>query len=141
MMEIPFLALELLLNHIPHNKCNPCEMDSECYGAHTQERAPCFRPKGKAKSEVADRRFSTSCQSQLSDQSNCCTVAEPPKKWAVRHVYGLAQLDLSGIHVCTTRCNALKLCILPTECICVFRMALTVNSGCGLCCGGVMCFL
>jgi hypothetical protein len=42
--------------------------------------------------------------------------------------------------------NEKKICILPTECICVFRKVLTTNRGCflkpiGLCRGGVMCFL
>jgi hypothetical protein len=32
--------------------------------------------------------------------------------------------------ICTTCSNTLKLCILPTECICVFRMVLTINSDC-----------
>jgi hypothetical protein len=29
-----------------------------------------------------------------------------------------------------TRFNILKFCILPTECICVFRTVLTINSDC-----------
>jgi hypothetical protein len=31
---------------------------------------------------------------------------------------------------CTTRFNVVKLCILPTQCTCVFRMVLTINSDC-----------
>jgi hypothetical protein len=31
------------------------------------------------------------------------------------------------VTICTTRLNTPKLCILPTQCICVFRMVLTVN--------------
>jgi hypothetical protein len=34
----------------------------------------------------------------------------------------------TGGSVCTTRFNALKLCILPTECVRVFRAVLTINS-------------
>jgi hypothetical protein len=30
----------------------------------------------------------------------------------------------------TTRFNILKLCILPTQCICVFHVVLTMNIGC-----------
>jgi hypothetical protein len=49
----------------------------------------------------------------------------------------------------TTCFNTLNLCILPTECIYVFRMVLTIDSDCfpkqhypvGLCSGDVMCFL
>jgi hypothetical protein len=36
-------------------------------------------------------------------------------------------LDLNG-STCTTHFNVLKLCILLTQCICVFRMVLTINS-------------
>jgi hypothetical protein len=32
------------------------------------------------------------------------------------------------VTICTTRCNTPKLYILPTQCICVFRMVLTTNS-------------
>jgi hypothetical protein len=32
------------------------------------------------------------------------------------------------ITVCTTHFNIPKLCILPAECICVFRRVLTINS-------------
>jgi hypothetical protein len=53
------------------------------------------------------------------------------------------------LYVCTTCFNTLKLCILPTQCICVFRMVVTINSDfypkqhqpVGLCSGDVMCFL
>jgi hypothetical protein len=34
------------------------------------------------------------------------------------------------VTICTTRFNTLKLCILPTQCICVFHMVLTINSDC-----------
>jgi hypothetical protein len=34
------------------------------------------------------------------------------------------------VSICTTRFNIIKLCILPTQCICVFRMVLTINSEC-----------
>jgi hypothetical protein len=33
------------------------------------------------------------------------------------------------ITIYTARFNILKLCILPTQCICVFRMVLTINIG------------
>jgi hypothetical protein len=32
--------------------------------------------------------------------------------------------------MCTNRFNTLKLYILPTECICVFRMVLAVSNDC-----------
>jgi hypothetical protein len=35
-----------------------------------------------------------------------------------------------GYSICSTCCNTLKLCILPTQCVCVFRMVLTINSDC-----------
>jgi hypothetical protein len=43
-----------------------------------------------------------------------------------------AHLTLYRILVTTsaTHFNTLKLCILPTQCICVFRMVLTINSNC-----------
>jgi hypothetical protein len=34
------------------------------------------------------------------------------------------------VTICTTCCNILKLCILPTECIYVFHMVITINSDC-----------
>jgi hypothetical protein len=34
------------------------------------------------------------------------------------------------VTICTTYYNTLKLCILTTECICVFRMVLTINRDC-----------
>jgi hypothetical protein len=37
-------------------------------------------------------------------------------------------LKTSGYTIFTTRFNTLKLCILPTQSICVFRMVLTINS-------------
>jgi hypothetical protein len=48
--------------------------------------------------------------------------------------------------ICITCFNILELCILPTECVCVFRVVLTINSDCfpkqhqpvGLCNEGVM---
>jgi hypothetical protein len=54
-----------------------------------------------------------------------------------------------SVTICTTRFNTLKLCILPTQCICVFRMVLTINSHSfrkqheqvALCSGDVVCFL
>jgi hypothetical protein len=63
-------------------------------------------------------------------------------------VFVLTLLSLV-VSIYTTRFNTLKLCILPTQCICVFRMVLTMNSDCflkqhfpvGLCSGDVMCFL
>jgi hypothetical protein len=36
----------------------------------------------------------------------------------------------SVVTICTTCYNIPKLCILPTECICVFRTVLTINSDC-----------
>jgi hypothetical protein len=39
-------------------------------------------------------------------------------------------LDSPVVTICTTFFNILKLYILPTQCICVFRMVLTVNSDC-----------
>jgi hypothetical protein len=50
--------------------------------------------------------------------------------WCYLYVYGLFnRLKPSG-SVCTTRFKILKLCILPEECVCVFRVVLTVNSDC-----------
>jgi hypothetical protein len=34
------------------------------------------------------------------------------------------------VTICTTCYNTLKLCILPTQCICVFRVVLTINTDC-----------
>jgi hypothetical protein len=53
------------------------------------------------------------------------------------------------VTICTTCFNILKLCSLPTECICVFRTVLTIHSDCslkqheplGFCSGDVTCFL
>jgi hypothetical protein len=38
--------------------------------------------------------------------------------------------ELSPVTICTICFDILKLCILPTECICVFRVVLTINSDC-----------
>jgi hypothetical protein len=43
---------------------------------------------------------------------------------------GTLTLQSLVVTIYTTRFNTLKLCILPTECICVFRMVLTINSDC-----------
>jgi hypothetical protein len=51
--------------------------------------------------------------------------------------------------LCTACVNTLQICIVPTQCICVFRMVLTINSDCfpkqhlptGVYSGDVMCFL
>jgi hypothetical protein len=53
------------------------------------------------------------------------------------------------VNICTTCLNIKENCILPTQCICVFRMILTINSDyfpnqhypVGLCSGDVMRFL
>jgi hypothetical protein len=58
-------------------------------------------------------------------------------------------LSSSVVAICTTRFNTPKLCILPTQCTCVFRMVLTIKSDCfpkrhwpaRLCSGDVICFL
>jgi hypothetical protein len=34
------------------------------------------------------------------------------------------------VTICTTRFNVVKLCILPTQCISVFRMVFTIKSDC-----------
>jgi hypothetical protein len=39
-------------------------------------------------------------------------------------------LKPSGRYIYTTCFNTSKLCILPTQCICVFRMVLAINSDC-----------
>jgi hypothetical protein len=55
--------------------------------------------------------------------------------WRLKHVKSKVYLLLltfqsPEVTICTTCCNALKLCIPPTQCICVFRMVLTINSDC-----------
>jgi hypothetical protein len=55
----------------------------------------------------------------------------------------------SVVTICTTCFYILKLCIPPTECICMLRMVLTINCNCftkqnslvDLCSGDVICFL
>jgi hypothetical protein len=54
------------------------------------------------------------------------------------HWSDIDPLNLGGSE-CTICFNILKLCILPTECICVFRVVLTINSD--FCDREVMCFL
>jgi hypothetical protein len=45
----------------------------------------------------------------------------------VKNSFNLWSLVVNIYTICF---NTLKLCILPTECICVFRMVLTINSDC-----------
>jgi hypothetical protein len=44
--------------------------------------------------------------------------------------HNLNHLKTSGHYIYTVCLNTLKLCILPTQCICVFRMVLKINSDC-----------
>jgi hypothetical protein len=50
------------------------------------------------------------------------------------HVIGRSNSFLNAsspvVTICTTCFNTLKLCILPTQCVCVFRMILTISSDC-----------
>jgi hypothetical protein len=49
--------------------------------------------------------------------------------WSVRQQSALT-IQSPMVTICTTRFNTPKLYILPTQCICVFRMVLTINSDC-----------
>jgi hypothetical protein len=44
--------------------------------------------------------------------------------------FPISPLKSPVVTICTTCFSLLELCILHTECICVFRMVLTINSDC-----------